>query len=56
MNFSPTAGKATEKDRTVYEKLKTFRCSATDDSELYTNLKDSAADVTGKNVLKTITL
>ncbi|CAF1037678.1 unnamed protein product [Rotaria sp. Silwood1] len=50
INFSPSAGKTTEKDRQIYAKLQSFRSPSTDSLELYTNLRQSSCDVTGLSV------
>ncbi|CAF1013226.1 unnamed protein product [Rotaria sordida] len=50
INFSPSAGKTTEKDWQIYAKLQNFRSHSADDSELYRNLRQSSCDVTGLSV------
>lgn len=47
LNFLPSAGKATQKDKDIYQRLLTYRTSITDDSKLYKDLRHSAADITG---------
>lgn len=50
VNFSPSAGKTTEKDLQIYAQLQKFRQSSADDSKLYDDLRKSACDVEGSNV------
>lgn len=47
VNFSPEAGKTTEKDQQIYAQLQTFRESGADDSKLFSDLRDSSSDITG---------
>ncbi|CAF0919951.1 unnamed protein product [Adineta ricciae] len=50
LNFSPSAGKTTPKDKQVYEQLFTRRTIRTDDSDLYKTLRKCAGDTTGMSV------
>ncbi|CAF0808838.1 unnamed protein product [Rotaria sp. Silwood1] len=50
LNFSPSAGKATEKDKQIYEQLLTYRTYIVDDSKLYKDLRQKAAATTGMSI------
>ncbi|CAF3472760.1 unnamed protein product [Rotaria socialis] len=50
LNFSSNAGKATKKDKQIYEQLLTCRTSRVDDFKLYKDLRQSTADITGMSI------
>jgi inorganic pyrophosphatase/exopolyphosphatase len=50
VNFSLNAGKTTEKDRQIFAQLQTFRHSSIDNSKLYSDLRGSSCDATGKKI------
>ncbi|CAF4249708.1 unnamed protein product, partial [Rotaria sordida] len=49
-NFSPSAGRTTEKDKQIYEQLLTYRTLPVDDSTLFKDLKQCASTTTGMSV------
>ncbi|CAF3998924.1 unnamed protein product [Rotaria sp. Silwood2] len=50
LNFSPSAGKATEKDKQIYKQLLTYRTSIIDDSKLHKDLRQKAAAAEGMSI------
>ncbi|CAF3132483.1 unnamed protein product [Rotaria socialis] len=50
LNFSSNAGKATKKDKQIYEQLLTCQTSRVDDFKLYKDLRQSTADITGMSI------
>ena len=49
VDFSPSAGKTTDKDREIYARLQKSLSTPIDHSKLFSDLRDGASDITGTN-------
>lgn len=52
VNFSPSVGKTTEKDREIFTRLQKCLQTPIDSKKLFSDLKESSCDATGKGILE----